>query len=44
MESCKTRNKWKQDVFNEKSQDTNEIKLEPIYRIKEGIKQNKCEI
>ena len=39
MESCKTRNKWKQDVFNEQSQDTSEIKLEPVYRIKEGIKQ-----
>ena len=25
--------------FNEQSQDTSEIKLEPVYRIKEGIKQ-----
>ena len=33
------KNKWKQDVFNEQSQDTSEIKLEPVYRIKEGIKQ-----
>ncbi|OHP69444.1 ATP-dependent DNA helicase RecG [Staphylococcus sp. HMSC062A01] len=38
-------NRAKQEIngnrmfFNEKSQDTNEIKLEPIYRIKEGIKQ-----
>lgn len=37
MESCKTRNKWKQDVFNEQSQDTSEIKLEPVYRIKEAL-------
>ena len=36
---AKQRNKWKQDVFNEQSQDTSEIKLEPVYRIKEGIKQ-----
>ena len=38
-------NRAKQEIngnrmfFNEKSQDTNEIKLEPVYRIKEGIKQ-----
>ncbi|MWF64473.1 ATP-dependent DNA helicase RecG [Staphylococcus haemolyticus] len=38
-------NRAKQEIngnrmfFNEKSQDTSEIKLEPVYRIKEGIKQ-----
>ncbi|WP_394291974.1 ATP-dependent DNA helicase RecG [Staphylococcus haemolyticus] len=38
-------NRAKQEIngnrmfFNEQSQDTSEIKLEPVYRIKEGIKQ-----
>ena len=31
-------------IFNDTHTSTEEVRLEPVYRLKEGIKQNRCVI